>query len=125
MTQDEYYKLLPSGDFVRGFIAVDEVGNPTAAVASTDCLLTSVQDMVSPVQLVAANSERVNLTIRNTASTVLAICPGSAPADMSRSVRNLAQDQEWYAPQGYRGPVQGMWATDANDGAAVIAEYVI
>lgn len=36
MTQDEYYRVLPNGTFVKGFIAVDEAGNATAAIASTN-----------------------------------------------------------------------------------------
>lgn len=96
----------------------------TKAYPSSDCILSSVPYSNQSAQLIGANDDRRFLVIRNTGSMILHICPGKAAATQMMAVASLTQNTTWEAPAGFIGPVQGIWADGANDGVAVVAEYV-
>lgn len=91
---------------------------PTVAAATT----TSVLDSSASVELLALNTSRMGVSITNTSSAVLYIKLGTGAASTSFIAR-LAQFDMWEMPTPiYTGVIHGIWATDPNDGSAVITQ---
>ncbi len=93
----------------------------TASSATT----TSVNDNAASTQLLASNASRVGWAVTTTSSAVLYVKFGSSASTTSFAKR-LAQNAD--CGQGpldglYTGAIYGIWATDPNDGAAIITEW--
>jgi hypothetical protein len=95
-----------------------QYANPTSDTAAC----TQVADTASSTTLLSANSARTGCSIQNTSSGVLYVKCGATATTTDFTVR-LIQYAYWEAPYGYKGRIDGIWATDPNDGAAVITEY--
>ncbi len=118
------FKNLDKPVSVVTIYADDGNGNAySVGTASVGATRTAVNDSATSVQLIGSNSTRKGLTIRNTSSVILHVCPGTQAATAMSAVASLLQDERWDAPPLYLGPVQGIWVTDANDGVAVVVEY--
>lgn len=100
------------------------VGLPVTTAPSSGSKITAIQDSASPTVILAANAARKGGVIFNTASTLLylALSEDDEPSTMLFSYR-LGQNGFIEIPFGYTGMIQGMWATDANDGAAMVTEF--
>lgn len=84
---------------------------------------TTVNDSSSAVTVLAANALRLGAVIRNTSSALLHLMLGSTTPTTSNCSITIATGQAYEVPYGYTGIIQGIWATDPNDGAAVVTEF--
>lgn len=89
-------------------------------VGPSDASVTSVADTTTETQLIAANSDRLELEITNTSSAVLYVLKGSGTAAADNLTVRLAQN-ETYSTE-FTGAVRGVWETDPGDGNALITE---
>lgn len=106
-------------------VRVDPTGTttqPTKEVRSTTGTVTSTSDNASNVTLLAANANRLGAIVQNTSSGILYVKCGATATTTSFTVR-LAQFGYWECPFGYTGIIDAIWATDPNDGAAVVTEF--
>jgi hypothetical protein len=85
--------------------------------------VTPVSDTASSTTLAPANAVRLALSILNTSSAALFVRVGGGTASAAACSRRLAQWEYFELPAGYTGAVTGVWATDPNDGAALVTEY--
>lgn len=93
----------------------------TCNVLSVD---TTVNDTNSSVQLLAQNTQRLGGTITNTSSAVLYVkLSGGNDASATSFVKRLSQWETYVIPEYWIGAICGVWATDPNDGVAVIQEH--
>lgn len=102
-------------------IAVDLKGRLFSRPHSQTSTVTAVADNAASVQLLAANTARVGAIITNDSSARLYIKLGTTASTTDYSV-SLAQHGSFELPFGYTGRIDGIWATDPNDGAARITE---
>lgn len=140
-TDDDYGR--PVGGFVpmarqgtTGLRAFRTVSNRYEAGGSVASLLTmaripttntssmtSVNDTASSTTLLVQNTARMQAFITNTSSAVLFIRLGSdAAASATAFTKRLAQWETWEVPMHWIGIITGIWASDPNDGIAVIHE---
>lgn len=84
--------------------------------------VTSVADNAASVTLLAANASRLGATIFNSSSARLYIKLGTTASTTSYSA-SVAQNASYMVPDNYVGRIDGIWATDPNDGAALITEF--
>lgn len=84
---------------------------------------TSVNDSATAVTILAANAVRLGAVIRNTSSALLHLMMGSTTPTTSNCSITIATGAAYEVPYGYTGIIQGIWATDPNDGAAVVTEF--
>jgi hypothetical protein len=84
--------------------------------------VTSVNDTASSTTLLAANANRLGVSIVNTSTVNLYIKAG-ATASLSSFTVFLAPSAYWESPFNYTGILDGIWASDPNTGAAVITEF--
>ena len=96
---------------------------PARPPATASATVTSVADNAASTQLLASNAARVGVMITNTSSAVLYVKYGTAATTSSFTAR-LAQFDYWEMPDApvYTGVIHGIWASDPNDGSAVITE---
>ena len=99
---------------VSGTVATKEIRSGTSAV-------TSVADNAANVTLLAANANRLGASIKNDSSARLFIKLGATATTASHSAM-LEQNGYYEVPSGYTGIIDGIWASDPNDGAARITE---
>lgn len=85
---------------------------------------TTVNDTDSSVQLLAQNVNRMQAFITNTSSAVLYVKLGSTASATSFTVR-LVQNATFEVPQHWMGVISGIWASDPNDGVAVVQEIAL
>jgi hypothetical protein len=93
----------------------------TQRVRSGTATVSSVADTSSSTTLLASNANRLGASIQNTSSAVLYIKLGTTASASDFTVR-LAQYDYYEVPDGYTGRIDGIWASDPNDGAAKITE---
>lgn len=91
---------------------------------SNSSTVTSVEDSSASVQLLASNVNRKGAVITNTSSAILYIRLGSQNASQTMFTYRLAQNDTQEIGFGYIGPINGAWATDPNDGAAIVTELL-
>jgi hypothetical protein len=84
--------------------------------------ITTVNDSSSDVQLIAQNVSRMALFITNTSSALLYVRLGSSAASATAFTKRLAQWETFPVPEYWIGEVRGIWATDPNDGIAIMQE---
>lgn len=83
--------------------------------------VTSVADTASSTMLKAANAARKEIEIQNTSSAVLYIKKGTTASATDFTAR---LEQYGYYTTDYTGRIDGIWASDPGDGAAIITESV-
>ncbi len=77
---------------------------------------TSINTILRPV-----NINRISLTIVNESSAVLYVLKGTGVASSTNYTYKLSQN-DTLTIDDYTGQVNGVWATDPNDGAAQMTE---
>lgn len=95
---------------------------PGAAAVATTATVTAVPDNAASVTLVAANSSRIGASVTNDSSAKLYVKTGTTATATDYTVP-LVSGAYWEAPYGYTGRIDGIWASDPNDGAARVTEY--
>lgn len=88
---------------------------------SATATTTQVSDTASTAQLLAANSARRGAIITNDSSAILYVKLGTTASTTDYTVQ-LAQKAYYEVPFHYTGRIDGIWATDPNDGGARITE---
>lgn len=83
--------------------------------------VTAVADSATSGTLLASNSSRVTATITNDSSARLYVRYGAGAATTTDYTFSLAQ-HETVVVDDYSGQINGIWATDPNDGGARITE---
>jgi len=96
-------------------------GSGAAVGTSGTATKTSVASLATSAVLIAANTSRVGVSIRNTDANVLTIDPSGGTAVAGEGV-DLATGAYWEAPYGYTGAISGIWAVNGT-GAAIVHEY--
>lgn len=79
---------------------------------------SSVNDTTTSTQLAASATGRKELFITNTSSAILYVKFGTTASSTSFAV--ALEQNETFIEDKYTGVVHGVWATDPNDGAAII-----
>ena len=97
-------------------------GIPTASVPSTTGAVTNVNDTATSTTLIAGNTARKGLIITNTSSAILYVRMASGTASATMFTYRLPQNATQEIMYPYTGIVTGVWATDPNDGVAVVTE---
>ncbi len=86
---------------------------------------TTVNDTNSSTTLLAQNLNRMQAYITNTSSAVLYVKLGSSAASATSFAVRLVQNATFEVPPSWVGQINGIWATDPNDGVAVIQEIAL
>ena len=89
---------------------------------ATTVTVTSVSDNAASVQLLASNTSRLGACIFNDSSAALHVKLGTTASTTDYTVR-MVQYSLYEVPFGYTGRIDGIWASDPNDGAARIGEW--
>lgn len=98
---------------IAGTLTTKETRGASSAV-------TSVADNAGSVTLLAANANRLTAFIANTSSARLLVKLGATASAGSYS---FALNQwEWKEVTVYTGVIDGIWASDPDDGVATITE---
>jgi hypothetical protein len=95
---------------------------PVNVSVSDSAVVTAVADNAASVTLLAANANRLGCSIQNDSSAVLYVKCGVTASATDYSAR-LARYDYWEPRVNYRGRIDGIWATDPNDGGARITEF--
>lgn len=95
---------------------------PVKTPMSTTAIRTTVPDNATSVTILAANTNRKGASITNTSSAVLFLALGAAAATTTDYTEKIAQDESYKVPSDYAGIIVGIWATDPNDGGALVTE---
>lgn len=103
-------------------IASDQSTLPVKELRSATATTSQVADTASSATLLAANTDRLGATIANDSSAVLFVKFGTTASSTDYSAR-LPQYAYLEVPYGYTGRIDGIWASDPNDGAARITEF--
>lgn len=98
------------------------IGFPITSAPSSTGAVTNVNDTATSTTLIAANSARRGLIITNTSSAVLYVRVAAGTASATMFTYRLPQNATQEIMYSYTGIVTGVWATDPNDGVAVITE---
>lgn len=101
---------------------LDELLNVSVA-GSTATTTTAVADSATSVSILASNTLRVGASIFNDSSAALYLLLGSGTASSSNYTVRVVQYALYELPYGYKGEVNGIWATDPGVGAARITEF--
>lgn len=94
----------------------------TTEPKATTGAVTNVSDSATSVTLIAANSSRKALVITNTSSAILYVRLAAGTASATMFTYRLPQNATQEITMPYTGIVTGVWATDPNDGVAVVTE---
>ncbi len=82
---------------------------------------STVADNAANVTLLASNANRLGATIANDSSAALYLKLGATASTTSYTAR-IVQYGYYEVPFGYTGIIDGIWASDPNDGAARVTE---
>lgn len=96
---------------ISGDVSLEQPSSPS---------VTSVNDTATSTTLISANADRLEVEVVNTSSAALFILKGSGTASSSNFTARLEQ-YDYYTTD-YTGQINGVWASDPNDGAAIITE---
>jgi len=97
---------------------------PMAVPAATSGAVTNVNDSATSVTLLASNTSRKACVITNTSSAILYVRLASGTASALMFTYRLPQNATQEITMPYTGIITGVWATDPNDGVAVVTELV-
>lgn len=100
---------------VSGTVTTKETRSATGTTSQ-------VSDTASSTTILASNASRLGCSIQNDSSAVLYIKCGTTASATDYTAR-LVQYSYWEAPANFTGRIDGIWATDPNDGAARVTEY--
>jgi len=85
--------------------------------------ITNTNDTATSAQLAAQNVNRLRAWVTNTSSAVLyVLLENSGTASATRFTKRLAQWETWEIPENWIGDIRGVWASDPNDGVAIVTE---
>lgn len=105
-----------------GVRVVDANGNPaTLSPRTSVATQTSVASSATSVTLLAANANRIGVSIFNDSTQILYVLPGSAAASATAHSVQVAAGGYYQVPFGYTGQINGIWAAAA--GAARVTEW--
>jgi hypothetical protein len=90
-------------------------------VPSTVATTTQVADNAASVTLLASNAARLGAVIENDSSAVLYVKLGATASTTDYTVR-MVRYAYFEVPYSYTGRIDGIWASDPNDGAARVTE---
>lgn len=110
-------KLSANSGVDIGDVDVTSTVLPTGAGTSS---VTSVADTTTSATLIASNSARKEVIITNDSSATLYVKYGTTASSTNYTV-SLDRGDSLFEDR-YTGRVDGIWATDPNDGAARITE---
>jgi len=83
---------------------------------------SQVSDSATNVTILAANASRLGATVYNDSSAILYLGLGTTDVTTSNYTIKVASSGYYEVPYGYTGAIEGLWATDPNDGAARVTE---
>lgn len=86
----------------------------------SNATVTSVADTTTAAELVSSNSQRSEVEIVNTSSADLYILKGDGTPAADNLTAIIPQDAHYSTD--FAGAIQGVWATDPNDGEAIMTE---
>ena len=84
--------------------------------------ITSVADIATSTTLLALNTNRLGASFHNTSSAILYLKCG-ATATVTKFTVRMVQYAYYELPYQYTGIVDGIWASDPNDGSCLITEF--
>lgn len=118
--------LLKPADTLAGITTIGAVTAITNTVPVKDVRAatpsqTSVNDSASNVTILASNANRLGATISNDSSAALYLKLGATASTTSYTCK-IASGGYYEVPFNYTGIIDGIWATDPNDGAARVTE---
>lgn len=92
--------------------------------SSNGTTITNTNDTATSTELATQNTSRMGGSITNTSSAVLyVLLENSGTASATRFTKRLSQWESWPIPECWIGQIKGVWATDPNDGVAIVQEY--
>ena len=118
-----YSKLEFGGDGV--FTKVSDADGsrlPVKPHMAATATRTSVADSATAVSLLASNANRKGGSLINTSSALLYVGLGSVNPTTTDYTATLVQGQVYTWPPVFTGEIKGIWATDPNNGAALVTE---
>lgn len=83
---------------------------------------SSVADNAASTTILASNANRLGATVTNDSSAALYLLLGSGVASTTNYTVRITQYGYYEVPFGYTGQINGIWASDPNDGAARVTE---
>ena len=99
-------------------LPVVQTGTPSLPTGAANSAVTSVADTASSTTLLSSSGSRKGFRITNTSSAVLYVKYGTTASASDFTVR-LPQ-WAYLEENFYSGRVDGIWASDPGDGAALI-----
>lgn len=105
------------GDGTNG-LDVDVTRMPTSGTPT----VTNVNDTAASTTILASNSSRKGAMLTNDSSAALYLLFGSGTASATNYTVKVSSNGYYEVPFGYTGQLNGVWATDPNDGAARVTE---
>lgn len=116
--------VLPVAEYNNGVYRLKADGDGNLLVSNASgagtSAVTSVNDTSSSTTLKSSNASRKEIIIQNTSSAILYIKYGTTASSTDFTV-SLAQNDILIEDK-YTGRIDGIWASDPNDGAAKITE---
>lgn len=97
---------------------------PVKEAKAATATRTNVPDNLSNVMILASNANRKSAIITNDSSGILHLALGTVAATTADYTVKLFQNQSYQVPSVYTGQINGIWATDPNDGGARVTEMV-
>ena len=94
----------------------------TKPASSSTTTITSVAINAANVNLKAANTARLGLTIQNDTTQILYVKLGTTATSTSYTVK-MGAGQYYEVPFGYVGNIDGIWASASGGGNATITEF--
>lgn len=114
---------LNDGRFMLVTTVADAAGNSiTSSVPASTATRTQVADNAASVTILAANASRKGASVFNDSSATLHLALGSTAATTTNYTVKLLTGTYYEVPAGYTGIIVGIWASDPNDGNAVVTE---
>lgn len=95
---------------------------PTKETRSSTPSQSSVADNAASTTILASNANRLGATVTNDSSAALYLLLGSGAASTTSYTVRITQYGYYEVPFGYTGQINGIWASDPNDGAARVTE---
>ena len=105
-----------------GNLQVDVLSGGGSPPTSSTTTVTVVSDTASSTTILASNANRLGATVENDSSAVLYLLLGSGTASSTNYTVRMIQYSYYEIPYNYTGQINGIWASDPNDGGARVTE---
>ncbi len=92
------------------------------ATPATTATTSAVADNAASTTILASNANRLGASVFNDSSAALYLLLGSGTASATNYTCRVASGGYYEVPFGYTGQINGIWASDPNDGAARVTE---